>query len=170
MNTGHDGSCGSLHSNTASETVTRLTSAPMNVPPIMLTGLDLILMQSRVHRGGKTLRRITEVAEISGMEGNKPRLNPIWKYDPAQDAIVELGCPVNSERPFVLQQESAPLILKRMSNKESKSCWIFRLKGFVVLSRLRRSSNPTTRLTVETFYCNPPSSILREILVAKSMQ
>ena len=85
--------------NTASETVTRLTSAPMNVPPIMLTGLDLILMQSRVHRG-KTLRRITEVAEISGMEGNKPRLNPIWKYEPAQDAIVETGVLSNSERPL----------------------------------------------------------------------
>ena len=93
MNTGHDGSCGSLHSNTAAETVTRLTSAPMNVPPIMLTGLDLIIMQSRVHKGGKTLRRITEVAEISGMEGNKPRLNPIWKYDPASDTIQETGVP-----------------------------------------------------------------------------
>ena len=93
MNTGHDGSCGSLHSNTASETVTRLTSAPMDVPPIMLSGLDLIIMQSRVHKGGKTLRRITEVAEVSGMEGNKPRLNPIWKYDPATDSIVETGVP-----------------------------------------------------------------------------
>jgi flagellar protein FlaI len=39
------------------------------------------------------LRRITEVAEISGMEGDKPRLNPIWKYDPASDKIVETGVP-----------------------------------------------------------------------------
>jgi flagellar protein FlaI len=93
MNTGHDGSCGSLHSNTAAETVTRLCSAPMNVPPIMLTGLDLILMQSRVHKGGKMVRRMTEVAEIAGMEGDKPRLNPIWKYDPATDQIVETGVP-----------------------------------------------------------------------------
>jgi len=59
----------------------------------MLTGLDLIIMQSRVHKGGKTLRRITEVAEIAGMEGNKPRLNPIWKYEPANDSIVETGVP-----------------------------------------------------------------------------
>tara|TARA_B110000014_G_C19702557_1_gene367751 strand:- start:163 stop:525 length:363 start_codon:yes stop_codon:yes gene_type:complete len=65
----------------------------MNVPPIMLTGLDLIIMQSRVHKGGKMLRRITEVAEISGMEGDKPRLNPIWKYEPTHDAIVETGVP-----------------------------------------------------------------------------
>jgi flagellar protein FlaI len=39
------------------------------------------------------LRRITEVAEISGMEGNKPRLNPIWKYEPSTDKIVETGVP-----------------------------------------------------------------------------
>ena len=93
MNTGHDGSCGSLHSNTAAETVTRLTSSPMNVPPIMLSGLDLIIMQSRVHRGGKSVRRITEVAEIAGMEGDKPRLNPIWKYDPTKDNVEETGVP-----------------------------------------------------------------------------
>ena len=93
MNTGHDGSCGSLHSNTAAETVTRLCSAPMNVPPIMLTGLDLIIMQSRVHRDGSMVRRITEVAEISGMEGDKPRLNPIWKYDPTTDTTKETGVP-----------------------------------------------------------------------------
>lgn len=93
MNTGHDGSCGSLHSNTASETVTRLTSSPMNVPPIMLSGLDLIIMQTRIYVGGQTVRRVTEVAEVAGMEGDKPRLNPIWKYDPARDTIVETGVP-----------------------------------------------------------------------------
>ena len=77
MNTGHDGSFGSLHANTAQETVTRMINPPMNVPPIMLTGLDLIIIQARLHVNGKTARKITEVAEIAGMEGSKPRLNTI---------------------------------------------------------------------------------------------
>ena len=47
MNTGHDGSFGSLHANTAMETITRMINPPMNVPPIMLTGLDLIIIQAR---------------------------------------------------------------------------------------------------------------------------
>ena len=63
MNTGHDGSFGSLHANTAQETVTRMINPPMLVPPIMLTGLDLIIIQARLHVNGKTVRKITEVAE-----------------------------------------------------------------------------------------------------------
>ena len=93
MNTGHDGSFGSLHANTAQETVTRMINPPMLVPPIMLTGLDLIIIQARLHVNGKTARKITEVAEIAGMEGTKPRLNIIWKYNPANDRIEETGIP-----------------------------------------------------------------------------
>ena len=93
MNTGHDGSFGSLHANTASETVTRMTSPPMNVPPIMMVGLDIIIVQQRLHQGGKHVRRIVEIAEIAGMEGDRPRLNPVWKYDPATDTISETGVP-----------------------------------------------------------------------------
>lgn len=93
MNTGHDGSFGSLHANTANETVKRLVNPPMSVPAIMLSALDLIIMQARLNVGGKNIRRITEVAEIAGMEGDTPRLNPIWKYDAGQGKIVETGVP-----------------------------------------------------------------------------
>jgi flagellar protein FlaI len=93
MNTGHDGSFGSLHANTAQETITRMINPPMNVPPIMLSGLDLIIIQARLHVNGNTVRKITEVAEVAGMEGNKPRLNIIWKYNAAKDRIEETGIP-----------------------------------------------------------------------------
>ena len=93
MNTGHDGSFGSLHANTAMETITRMINPPMNVPPIMLTGLDLIIIQARLHINGKTARKITEVAEIAGMEGDKPRLNAVWKYNAATGKIEETGIP-----------------------------------------------------------------------------
>jgi len=39
------------------------------------------------------VRKITEVAEIAGMEGTKPRLNIIWKYNAAKDRIEETGIP-----------------------------------------------------------------------------
>jgi flagellar protein FlaI len=93
MNTGHDGSFGSLHANTAMETITRMTSPPMNVPPIMMSGLDLIIVQNRINREGKQVRRIFEISEIAGMEGDRPRLNPIWKYDPVKDLTLETGVP-----------------------------------------------------------------------------
>ena len=59
----------------------------------MLTGLDLIIIQARLYVNGKTARKITEVAEVAGMEGDKPRLNAIWKYNAATDRIEETGIP-----------------------------------------------------------------------------
>ena len=55
--------------------------------------LDLIIIQARLHVKGRTARKITEVAEVAGMEGDKPRLNAIWKYDAGEDEIVETGIP-----------------------------------------------------------------------------
>ena len=41
----------------------------------------------------KPARKIVEVAEVAGMEGDKPRLNVIWKYNAASDQIEETGIP-----------------------------------------------------------------------------
>ena len=71
-----------------------MINPPMNVPPIMLSGLDLIIIQARLHVNGRTARKITEVAEVAGMEGDKPRLNAIWKYNAATDQIEETGIPL----------------------------------------------------------------------------
>ena len=70
-----------------------MINPPMNVPPIMLTGLDLIIIQARLYIDGKTARKITEVAEVAGMEGDKPRLNAIWKFNAATGQIEETGIP-----------------------------------------------------------------------------
>jgi len=94
MNTGHDGCMSTIHSNSARETIIRLESPPMNVPRIMIPALDIILMQIRFHSRKKgTIRRITEIAEISGMEGESIQLNKLYKYDPAKDELVPTGVP-----------------------------------------------------------------------------
>ena len=124
MNTGHDGSFGSLHANTAMETITRMINPPMNVPPIMLTGLDLIIIQARLHVNGKTVRKITEVAEVAGMEGDKPRLHAIWKYNAATDAIEETGIPSKMRETICTAAGITLLNSSNMSNKESKSLLI----------------------------------------------
>ncbi len=91
INTGHSG-MGTLHSNTARETITRLINPPMNVPTIMIPALDFIVMQNRMHkpRGG-TIRRITEVAEVVGMEEENVQLNRIFEWDAATDKIEYVG-------------------------------------------------------------------------------
>nr|WP_206203856.1 CpaF family protein [Thermococcus sp. 21S9] len=94
MNTGHDGCMGTIHANSARETIVRLESPPMNVPRIMIPALDIIIMQVRFHSRKKgTIRRVTEIAEVSGIEGESIQLNKLYKYDPAKDELVPTGVP-----------------------------------------------------------------------------
>lgn len=91
LNTGHSG-FGTLHSNDARETITRLTNAPMSVPNIMISSIDFIIMQNRIYRSdGVSFRRISEVAEVSGIEEGVIQLNKIFEWDPQSDTIKNVG-------------------------------------------------------------------------------
>jgi len=93
MNTGQSGCMGTLHANNARETITRLTSEPMSVPLIMIPALNIIIMQNRFSYKGKTVRRITEVAEVAGIEKGEIMINNIFEWDPKTDTVVPTGAP-----------------------------------------------------------------------------
>ena len=87
LNTGHSG-FGTLHSNDARETITRLTNPPMSVPEIMIQAIDFIIMQNRIYTpAGVSFRRISEVAEVVGMEEGTVQLNRIFQWNPERDMI-----------------------------------------------------------------------------------
>ena len=91
LNTGHSG-FGTLHSNTARETITRLVNPPMNVPNIMIPALDFIIMQNRMYRPeGGSIRRITEVAEVVGMEEGNVQLNRVFEWNNMVDKVEYVG-------------------------------------------------------------------------------
>ena len=91
LNTGHSG-FGTLHSNDARETITRLTNAPMMVPKIMIQAIDFIIMQNRIYTpSGVSYRRISEVVEVVGIEEGTVQLNKIFKWNPESDRIENVG-------------------------------------------------------------------------------
>ena len=76
MNTGHDGSMGTLHANTPREALTRLENmigmAGINLPSKAVrtqiaSAVHLIVQISRMRDG---VRRVTHVTEVCGMEGD----------------------------------------------------------------------------------------------------
>jgi pilus assembly protein CpaF len=76
MNTGHDGSMGTLHANNPREALTRLENmvgmGATNLPSKALrtqisSAVNMIVQISRMRDG---MRRITHVSEIVGMEGD----------------------------------------------------------------------------------------------------
>ncbi len=89
MNTGHDGCLGTIHANSPQETLVRVTSPPMNVPEVMLSGLDLVIVEHRIHDKKKgTIRRITEIAEVTGVLENKTSTQTLFERDAVKDKLI----------------------------------------------------------------------------------
>lgn len=96
LNTGHSG-FGTLHANNSRETITRLTNPPMNVPKIMISAIDFIIMQKRIYLSdGVSVRRISEVDEVVGMEEGTIQLNKIFQWNGKTDEIENVSISSNT--------------------------------------------------------------------------
>ncbi len=87
MNTGHDGSMGTLHSNSPRECISRLESMimmggyqlPVKTIREMITGsVDIIVQVARLRDG---TRKITHITEVLGMEGDVVTLQNLILYE-----------------------------------------------------------------------------------------
>ncbi|MBI5226156.1 CpaF family protein [Candidatus Micrarchaeota archaeon] len=95
MNTGHRGVMGTVHANSAKETLVRLTSPPIDVPLSMISSLNLIIMINRIHDRRKgAIRRVTEIAEVVPSDELKmPTLQTLYQWDPIADVMRATGLP-----------------------------------------------------------------------------
>jgi len=87
MNTGHDGSMGTLHANTPREAISRLenmcamsgTKLPNEaIRKQIAAAVNLIVQISRMRDGGRRLQKITE---ITGMEGDVVTMQDLFSYE-----------------------------------------------------------------------------------------
>ncbi len=87
MNTGHDGSMGTLHSNSPRECISRLESMILmggyNLPAktireMIVSSVDVIIQAARLRDGS---RKITHVTEVIGLEGDVVTLQDLFVYD-----------------------------------------------------------------------------------------
>src|SRR6201996_2117824 len=97
MNTGHDGSMGTLHANSPREALSRVESMitmggyalPMKtIREMMTSSIDVIVQASRLRDGS---RRITHITEVLGMEGDVVITQDLFVYEIlGEDAQVKL--------------------------------------------------------------------------------
>lgn len=87
MNTGHDGSLTTIHANTPRDALSRLETltlmAGMDLPLKIVreqiaSAVDLIIQVSRLRDGS---RKVTQVTEVVGMEGDTIVLTDIFKFN-----------------------------------------------------------------------------------------
>jgi flagellar protein FlaI len=69
-----------IHASTARDVVTRLENVPMNVPMQLIPMIDAIVITSRVFENKKPVRKIVQIAEISGLE-TQVLLGDLYMFD-----------------------------------------------------------------------------------------
>lgn len=93
MNTGHDGSMSTIHANRPREALTRLENmmsmAGYEMPIHVIRGLivgaiNLIIHTERMRDGG---RRITQISEITGLEGEIVTTHDLFKFEYQEDVV-----------------------------------------------------------------------------------
>ncbi|MEM6603669.1 MAG: CpaF family protein [Pseudomonadota bacterium] len=87
MNTGHDGSLGTLHANTPREALSRIESMitmggfslpTRTIREMIVAAVDVVIQASRLRDGS---RRIMSVSEVVGMEGDVIVMQELIKYE-----------------------------------------------------------------------------------------
>jgi pilus assembly protein CpaF len=118
MNTGHDGSITTIHANSPRDTLSRLETMVMMagvdltqraVREQMASAIDLIVHQSRLKDGS---RRITQITEVQGMEGEVVVLQDIFRFD-YHAGTDEFGQLRGLLRPTGLR----PMLLERLADR-----------------------------------------------------
>jgi pilus assembly protein CpaF len=87
MNTGHDGSLSTIHANTTRDAMTRIENmVQMGQPNLPLkairtqvvSAVDLIVQVERMRDG---VRRVTQITEVMGLEGDVVTMNDVFQYE-----------------------------------------------------------------------------------------
>jgi pilus assembly protein CpaF len=87
MNTGHDGSMGTLHANSPREAMSRIESMitmggyalpSRTIREMMVSSIDVIVQAARLRDGS---RRITHITEVMGMEGDVVITQDLFVYE-----------------------------------------------------------------------------------------
>jgi pilus assembly protein CpaF len=87
MNTGHDGSMGTLHANSPREAISRVESMismggytlpAKTVREMIVSSVDVVIQAARLRDGS---RRITHITEVVGLEGDVVITQDLFVYD-----------------------------------------------------------------------------------------
>jgi flagellar protein FlaI len=82
-----------MHAGSIQTAVNRLLSEPINVPLMMLSSLDIMIIEVLRHVGRKRVRRTETVAEFVGINASTGDISTreVYKWNPAHDSIDKTG-------------------------------------------------------------------------------
>jgi type IV secretory pathway ATPase VirB11/archaellum biosynthesis ATPase len=85
-------SLSTLHAGSASDVVKRLVSPPIELPPVLLEGLDAIIVMTFAKEKGGSSRRVKEIEEVISVdEKGNVKTNLVYRWNPATDTFEKVN-------------------------------------------------------------------------------
>ncbi len=85
--TGHAG-LATIHAASLPQLIDRLVTPPISLPATLIENIDIVIFLTQVKVGENFSRKVKEIIEITGIEGEKPVHATIFEWDPSNDAFV----------------------------------------------------------------------------------
>jgi len=143
LHTGHS-VYSTLHADTASQTIDRMITPPINLPPSVITALPLVVVMYRQRRKG--IRRVFEIGEIV-TERTEPKLNVIYRWSPRDDVLSKVNESQRLVEELLLHTGMTKEEMKKdIGEKKKVLSWIFdyKIDNLDALGRI-----------ISTYYTNP---------------
>ncbi|MFX1517453.1 MAG: type II/IV secretion system ATPase subunit, partial [Promethearchaeota archaeon] len=150
MATGHTG-MGTIHGDSVTGTIRRLENEPMNIPRTLIQTLNIVLVERKIRRGDKQVRRVIECTEIVGIDPVTTELitNKVFGWNAREDAFTNYG------RSYALEgiQESQGLteaqVFDELERRKTILRWMVK-KKFAHFSQVSEVVNSYYQNALET--------------------
>lgn len=124
--TGHGG-YSSIHADSVSATLNRLTTEPMNIPREMVAyTLDIVALQLKLRIKGKSVRRIMQISEVTGIDEdtNDFLVNDVFIWNPVTDKHEYQGKSSTLEKIGKQYGETTTYIIKDLNRRKNALEWM----------------------------------------------
>ena len=120
---------GTLHASSARETILRMQNEPMNVPPVLVSLVDVFIILRKLNHNGQIIRVVSELVETAGMEQQMVLLSPIWSYDHERRRIIQTS-PSSSYRDHLATESGqTPLQIMEETARRAKVLELMQRSG-----------------------------------------
>ncbi len=123
MASGHPG-MSTIHADSISKLVDRLTTPPINLPGNLIQNLDILIFSDTTSFKSKNVRKIDTIMEILGYENGAPVGNVVFKWDPVKNYLRVVGKSAILKKIAYYNNMSEKTVREEISNRVKVLEWM----------------------------------------------
>jgi flagellar protein FlaI len=157
-------SLSTFHAGSASDVVKRLISPPIELPPLLLEGLDAIIVMTFAKEKGGSSRRVKEIEEVVGVdEKGNVKTVCVYRWNAANDTFEKVNESFRLKKIANYRGISYENVLEEIERRKKFLIWLRKqgVKDYIEFTK-----------HISEFYKNPDKfkEILGEIKVEEKMK